>query len=302
MKIESFFVKMRDESLCYASRWRATNEKGTVLLVHGMMEHSLRYDVAGMLFAERGYTLQAYDLRGHGRTAAVAKENGTGDFGFLAEEKGFEVTVDDIKEMVEAARTATNNKRVILVGHSFGSFLVQRYIQKYGETVDKCVLLGSGCVLKWRLALALNISRLFSSLFGKKARSKLLMKIIFHGFNKRIAHAKTPVDWLTRDEKIISQYMQDEFCGKIPTASFFCDMMEGCLEVQKSIRTVSSSLPILILSGGNDPVGEYGEGIRRLVSLYKDAGKNVSSFIYEGCRHELLNEDVRSDVCDRIIL
>lgn len=304
MRIESFYEKKRDGSESYTSKWTANEEKGCVVLVHGMMEHSLRYEAAGMLLAERGYTLQAQDIRGHGRTALKAKEALTGDFGFLAEKDGFETTVDDIKETVDALRKSTGTKRIILAGHSFGSFLVQRYIQKYGETIDKCVLLGSGCTLKRRLRLALNISRLFRKFFGERARSKLLMRIIFHGFNKRIVHAKTPVDWLARNEDAVSLYMQDELCGKVPTASFFCDMMEGMLKVQdeKEVEKVPPALPVLLLSGSEDPVGEYGAGVKRLEKLYRDSGKNVSSFIYEGCRHELLNETVRADVFDKVIL
>src|SRR5574344_594534 len=134
MKTEHFFQTMSDGTEIAVNRWIPDGEiKGIVQLSHGMTEHSLRYDTFGKILAQEGFVFNAHDHRGHGKTAERAEEKGTGTFGYLADKNGFEKVVEDLHEVIEQAKKEYPGKRVMLIGHSFGSFVAQSFIEKYGN-------------------------------------------------------------------------------------------------------------------------------------------------------------------------
>ncbi len=128
---------------------------------------------------------------------------------------------------------------------------------------------------------------------------KLLDKLSFGAFGKPFQPQKTPFDWLSRDEKEVQAYIEDPFCGFVCTSRFFIDLLDG-IELannRKLVRRIPKDFPLLLISGANDPVGNFGKGVGNVYSLYKKAGlKDVTLNLVRGARHELLNETNRDDI------
>ncbi len=299
-------VTMSDGNINMVHHWIPEGEvKGVVVLSHGMTEHAFRYDSFGQLLNEKGYVLYAEDHRGHGETAKLAKESGTGDFGILAEKDGFFRVVDDIHEEIINARKAYPGKKVILFGHSFGSFVSQCCIEKYGCDLDGVVLCGTagpaGAYVKvGKMVAAINC--LFT---GRKHISHFMDKASFGSYNNRIENPRTNFDWLSRDSEQVDKYMADPWCGFTCTSGFYKDMTTGLVWIHKkaNIAAVPENLPILFIDGTGDPVGGYGKTVEKLYNIYKANGiKNVTLKLYEDARHELFNETNREEIKTDVLL
>ena len=146
MNMKSFMLKMDDGYELSINRWQPDTEeeiKGVIQLHHGLAEHSLRSDRFGSVLAENGWVLNAYDMRGHGRSAENAEKNGTGIFGKLADKKGFDRAVLDLKAVTDNLKGDFPGKKTILMGHSFGSFVAQGYIENYHGKISACFLIGT---------------------------------------------------------------------------------------------------------------------------------------------------------------
>ena len=100
-------------------------------------------------------------------------------------------------------------------------------------------------------------------------------------------------DWLSRDEAVVSLYQSDEKCNFVFTATGFRDLFTLITKANNPVtfRKTPKDLPLLFISGDKDPVGRYGEGVRRTVNLYRGNGvKNIEVIFYKDARHEVLNE------------
>lgn len=308
MQHKNFYLKARDGFELCINRWEPDEGmeiKGLVQLHHGLAEHSLRYDRFGSILAENGYVFNAYDMRGHGQTAENAEKNGTGIFGKLADKKGFDVVVEDLNEVIDAFKKDFPGKKVILFGHSFGSFVSQGYIENYSQKIDACVLSGTAGPRKAMVAGGSFVVNFLSLFMNKNKPANLFDKIAFGSYNKKIQNPKTKNDWLSANELNVAMYQQDKWCGFVLTASFFKDMMYGLRKIHKSaaIKNIRRDLPILFIYGEDDPVGDYGKSINKLYGIYKANGmSDVQIKSYPGDRHELLNETdkekVEQDILD----
>ena len=146
MLVKSFTLKMNDGMEIFLNRWEPDNPediKGIVQLHHGIAEHSMRYDRLGSVLSENGYVLNAYDMRGHGKTVENAQKKGNGVVAQLAKNDGFSRVVEDLSFIIDSYKKDFPGKKIILLGHSFGSFVSQGYIEKYGKNIDGCILCGT---------------------------------------------------------------------------------------------------------------------------------------------------------------
>lgn len=302
MQFNNFSFKTSDGFELWVNRWSPdTNQeiKAVIQLHHGLAEHTLRYDRFGSILAEHGYVLNAYDMRGHGRTGEISEKNGTGLLGKLADKDGFMRVVDDLREMIDNDKKDFPEKPVILFGHSFGSFISQAYIEKYGENIDGCVLCGTAGPRNAMINVSSPIVSLINAVKGKDTIVPLLEKLAFGTYNKRVENVKTKNDWLSRNEMNVSNYEMDKWCGIPLRACFFKDMMSGLKFIHKSsnMKKIPLNLPISFIYGSDDPVGSYGKTIEKLAGIYKKNGmRNISVKSYEGLRHEILNEDMCEEV------
>ena len=307
MMMKSFMLKMDDGYELCLNRWQPDTDeeiKGVVQLHHGLAEHCLRYDRFGSVLAENGWVLNAYDMRGHGRSAENAEKNGTGIFGKLADKKGFDRAVLDLKAVIENLKQDFPGKKTILMGHSFGSFVSQGFIEEYGSDIDACILCGTAGPRPGLIAFGSFFTHLITFFTGKNKVVPLLDKLAFGSYNAHVQNPRTEFDWLSANELNVDMYKMDNWCGFPLTASFFCSMMEGLSKIHKSsnMKKIPLTLPVYFIWGSEDPVGSYGQTIKKLIDIYKANGiKKIDFKEYPGDRHEILNENDKENVENDII-
>ena len=295
MTTNSFYQTMKDGTELHVMRWIPDGEiKGVVQLCHGMSEHALRYDKMGSVFAEAGWVLSAHDQRGHGKTAQKAESLGSGKFGYLADKDGFDAVTEDLLELVLGLKADYPQKKCFLAGHSFGSIVSQNFIEKYGDELDGVVLCGTTGPRQALMRAAKLVFGLNALLLGKKHRSKLDANLAFFGYNSRVPKPrKSDFAWLSKSDFNVQMYEADQWCGILPTAEFFLEIVRGLYKVHqpKAMKKIPKELPVYFIYGSDDPVGGYGKTIKKLAAIYKANGMaSVQEKVWPGDRHEIFNE------------
>ena len=292
--MQTAYQTMSDDASIAVYTWLPEQAPKTVLhIVHGMAEYALRYDDFAKTACKRGFVVVASDHRGHGKTGAKS-----GLMGYLADGDGFGRVVDDQKEINAEIKKQYPALPVVIVGHSFGSFVTQEYIERYGTTVKAAVLIGSAGPNP-SVAVASTLANLNCVFKGRKSAAKFMNALIFGSYNTRIKKPHTVFDWLSRDESEVKKYIDDEYCGFICTAGFFQDFMRGLkrLHTMEALKGISTDLPVLITAGSEDPVSNGGKTLKTLHRIYQDMGiRDVTLKLYENARHEILNETNKEEV------
>ncbi len=300
-----FTFTSSDNQVIHAWHW-APQQKAVacVQIAHGMAEHAQRYDDFARFLSSLGIAVFANDHRGHGQTAGSLEKRG-----YFAEHEGWNLVVDDMHQLNSIIKKEYTDCPIILLGHSMGSFLSRSYISKYSDTIAACILSGTASHSSLLLNAGLALAHIKSWFIGKRKPDHLLDSMSFGAFNKNILQPKTAFDWLSHDESIVQAYIADDYCGFICTTSFFIDLLSALKVINnlKSMQTIRKDLPIYLYSGKEDPVGNYGKGVSLAAEKFRKAGlKNVSVKLYEGGRHEMLNElnknEVYQDVLNNILL
>lgn len=296
MQTKSFKQTMSDGTEIWINRWAPDSDseiKAVIQLHHGLAEHSMRYDRLGSVLAENGFVLNAYDMRGHGQTAELSISNKTGMFGKLADKKGFDRAVYDLFEITNALKNVYPDKKVVLLAHSFGSFIGQSFIEQFGDKIDGCILCGSAGPRNFEIKAGYILAKVIKLIKGSNKTSKLLNNLCFGSYNKKIENPKTEYDWLSKNEMNVNMYQMDNWCGIPLTTSFYCDMLYGLKKIHNEINIdcIPKKLPIYLIYGSEDPVGNYGKTVKALYEIYKSKKiDNVEIKEFAGDRHELFNE------------
>ncbi len=302
MVYEKTTIKMSDGNGNVFHQWTPDSSgdvRAVVLVSHGMAEYAGRYENFASVLCSQGIALFAEDHRGHGETAELAEKNGSGAFGYLADRQGFLRVVEDIHEEILLMRERFPGKKVVLFGHSFGSFVSQCVIEKYGGLLDGCILCGTAGPRPLTIGFGKLFSSLLCALGFSRRKAGLLDKLSFGSYNAKIKNPRTGFDWLSRDGEQVDLYIKHPWCGFVCTGEFYRELTSGLSLIHRRsmIRNVPQNLPVLFIAGTADPVGSYCKTIRNLISSYKKNGvKDLESIFYEGARHELLNETNRNEV------
>lgn len=283
-----------DGTKIYVNVWAPEEPaRGIVQISHGMVEHSERYDRFAQDLNKHGFKVYANDHRGHGRTAGSVEK-----VGYLADSDGFEWLVKDMGKLTDIIRKENPDLPVFLFGHSMGSFASQRYIQLYADKIRGVILSGSN-----GNSLLFPLGRHFAKgevrKQGPHGRSEKMNKMSFGSYNNAFKPARTDFDWLSRDEQEVDKYIADPYCGAVCASEFYYDFMDGLVTLfrPENVAKVPTGLPILIVSGSMDPVGNAGRGVVKLKKMYEKHGvKDLQMKLYEGARHEILNETNRDEV------
>ncbi len=272
--------------------------KAAVILVHGMMEHIDRYEEFAMYLRRQGYAVTGYDQLGHGRTAIDQD-----DLGFFAGKNGKKIVIQDIQRMVVCTKKQFPEVPVILFGHSMGSFFVRKYVTVYGKEIDGAVFCATGAMPMPVVSLGLNVARMLKLSRGSHYRSGLLHSQIFEANNKQIENPRTDRDWLTKDTDKIQENIEDPYCNFMFTAGAYADFMKIIFDLQcrKGLGHMPKELPVLMIAGGQDPVGHQGEDVAVLCDMFREMGmEQVTLILCEEDRHEILNETDRQGVYRQI--
>jgi alpha-beta hydrolase superfamily lysophospholipase len=289
--------------------------KAVLHIVHGMAEHSLRYERLALRLNEEGIEVWAADQRGHGKTAdpGVNDPGKGGLLGHCADRDGFSRVTADINAINKAIRNEYPGIPLFLLGHSWGSFIVQNYIETWGGTAspDNNPVRLAGCALSGTrgpggpdLRLGASLMAFVAFLEGGRGRSRLARALSDGAFNKPFRPNRTGVDWLSRDEKEVDAYVNDPLCGQLCSAGFYRDMTAALtrLHQQEALDKIRRDLPIYVFSGSADPAGKMGETTTALVTAYRALGiKDLEFVLYPDARHEPLNETNREEVTGNLV-
>lgn len=264
------------------------NAKAVVLVVHGMMEHSGRYDEFAKFLNKNGYVVITSDLRGHGLTAPNKESLGFG------EKDIFKETLIDLQGLVHFAKERYNLP-IYLFGHSYGSLLSQRLIQICPD-IEKCVLCGTTNGSAAIMKLGGFVCSLLSPFKNKHSSGGMIEKMCIKSYGKKFENG----NWLTRDEKVFEEYQKDPYCGGSFPFSFYKSMIKNCNKNNNEIHKIGKK-KIFLIAGSADPLSSGGKQVEKLHKIYLDRNIDSKLKIYKDARHELLNEINKVEVWQDVI-
>ncbi len=302
MMKETYIPSTDQKNKLHVVIWEPEGEvKAIMQISHGMVEYVERFHEFACSLNQYGILVIGNDHLGHGKTASCDE-----DLGYFGAEKS-KTVVDDLHSVTAYAKTEYGKKPYFLFGHSMGSFMARRYLMTYGEELDGAIISGTGFAPSSVLNVAGFVAGWLKLIHGERYRSPFLKKLSFTGYLDHIEKPRTQNDWLTNDEAIVDKYNADKFCTYTFTVNGYQTLFGVLRYIQnpKNVEKIPKDIPIFMISGAEDPVGAYGEGVKKVYDSYKSSGmKNVSMRLYEGKRHELTNEigkeNVYADVQDWI--
>jgi alpha-beta hydrolase superfamily lysophospholipase len=265
--------------------------RGTVQIIHGMAEHSARYQRLADGLTQRGFAVYAHDLPGHGPHAQ--------DRGHFADHRGWRVAISSIRDVQRLAQRDHPGKPLFMLGHSMGSFLLQHFVADSGGTLAGAVFSATSGDFGPLRRVGLGLIRLEAVLYGRRHPSALGEALSFKAFNRRFAPARTRFDWLSRDAAEVDKYAADPHCGFRCSSGLWIELLDagGKLTQANRLRRVPKTLPVLMIAGSEDPVSGGGRGLRALERHYQQVGlRDVTVKVYPGARHELFNDTCRDQV------
>lgn len=280
--------------------WPAPTQpiKAAVQIAHGLAEHAGRYDRLAQALTQAGYAVFASDHRGHGQTSQPA------DYGFFAAQDGFDRVVADLYAVNRHIAAALPDVPRVLMGHSFGSFAMQKFLGIHGTAVSAAVLSGTNTGDAWMMPAAIALGTVERFRVGARQASPVLQFLTFGAYNKAFSPTRTDCDWLSRDVEEVDAYIADPACGFALATQGWLDLFRGLIAIEDRAlqASIPKQLPIYLFAGDQDPVGHAGKGPRKLSQAYKRAGiSHVTLKLYPGARHETLNEINRAEVTSDLI-
>ena len=280
----------------HALRWlpEESGPRAVVQLVHGISEHMGRYDGFAAYLADHGFAVVGHDHLGHGKTARGRRE-----YGFLGEQNGWAYLVHDTRTLRELTGERFSGLPHFLMGHSMGSFVVRTYLIDYPGTVDGCILSGTGQEPPFLVAFGRGLSGLLLRIKGGNHVSGLVTALSLGAYNRQFRPTRTSADWISRDQAVVDAYVRDPMCRFVPTVGMFHDMMGGLQYIWKTenLNKMDKSTPVYFMAGDGDPVGNYGEAVKKVYERFLKTGcKDVKLKLYKDGRHEMLNELNKDEV------
>ena len=263
--------------------------KATLLIVHGMSEHSGRYDAFAKFLAEHGILVATYDQLGHGQTVKDKYE-----LGFFDEKHPVQTLCKDVIIMADKLKEKAPTVPHFIMGHSMGSFIVRTVLVHHATSFDGVILMGTGNRFGLINQLSLGALSLMNRLAPKQINERMGYLLNQYLLNQlRSPISASPFAWLSENIDAIKAVEADPLCG-------FCFTNNGFVTLQALIaqacqsdwyQMMDDNYPILLVSGKDDPVGNLGTDIRQLQQALIRAGRhNVRVHLYPNMRHEILHE------------
>ena len=265
---------------------------GIFQIAHGVSEHIDRYDHFAKFLAEKGYIVCGNDHLGHGKS--VSSEE---DLGFTAEEEGFRRFVDDMHILYNIMHKRYPDLKYYLFGHSMGSFCARVYAGTFSEDLSGLIICGTGQAPQG-LEFAINTLRELTVKFGPRTRNKIMAGSLNKISSLGIKDRTSDLDWLSYNKKNVEDYKNDPLCGIELTLAGMRDLASIALLACDRLwpATIRAGLPILIISGGEDPIGMNGRGPVACADSLNLYGHTPEVIVYPGMRHEILNEEANEKV------
>ena len=300
MQAKQFQFALSDRSTAHLHRWLPdAPPRAALQIIHGMAEHGGRYARFARALTDAGYAVYAKDLPGHGRTARAPDE-----LGHFADHEGWTYALSQIHQVRQHIAVEHQRVPLFVLGHSMGSFLLQDYLVQHGRDLAGAVFSASSGDLGPLRIIGLTLLRAETLWFGARHRSALAEALSFREFNRRYRPARTDFDWLSRDAAEVDLYIKDPRCGFRCSGALWVQLLSaaGAHGDIARLAALPKHLPVLLINGSDDAATRGEKGPRALERIYRRAGLgDVSLKLYEGARHELLNETCRDEVTRHLL-
>lgn len=268
--------------------------KAVLQISHGMVEFIDRYDEFAHFLNEHGYYVVGQDHLGHGESVTSDEKHG-----YFSKNSGNKCVIQDIDTLYRITKKKYPNVPYFLLGHSMGSFLIRQYIIDHTDGISGVIIMGTGNQPSFVVKSGRILCQILASFKGWKYRSNFVNHLAFGGYNKKFSPARTSVDWLSRNTKNVDEYLKNPWCTFIFTLNGYYNMFLGMESLYRKdyFHHIPESLPVLFVSGKDDPVGDFGKGVYKVYKKFKKNNMtDVSLKLYEKDRHEILNETDRKIV------
>ena len=270
--------------------------RAVLQMTHGMVEYIGRYEQLACWLADRGVAAVGHDHLGHGGSVVSREE-----YGYFGRPDGNRLLLDDIHRVTRWAKALPELDGLpwFLLGHSMGSFYARQYLCEYGGELQGAILMGTGWQPRAAARAGRALCHLLAAFHGWRYRSKLVDSMAFGSYNRSFRPARTSKDWLNRDEKEVDRYLSEERCSFRFTLNGYDSLFTALERLcdKELLARAPKDLPVLFLSGDDDPVGDRGRGVQKAAQSLRDAGmRRVEVKLYPGARHELLVELNRQEV------
>ncbi|WP_340105408.1 alpha/beta hydrolase [Rhodohalobacter sp. 8-1] len=298
MKIKETVTAASDGKKLKTRIWLPDGDPdATLLIVHGIGEHSGRYSEFARFMTDKNFVVFGYDHRGHGYTDPIDK-------GFVPSDDAYHLLVNDLGLMRDRIRKEYPELPLFLFGHSMGSFLTLRHLQLSTErrAPSAVIYSGSSGAVSPLLPFGILFSGVLSTIAGDAYKSEFLRNMAFKPYNNAFKPNRTRHDWISRDTDAVDRYVADPNCGFTPSVSFLNHFFKGLRKTQNHQPfSGPHTYPVLIIAGSEDPLSNSVDGIAKLEDKLSSSGiSHIDSFVYDGGRHEMLSELNRDEVMDDI--
>ncbi|MGW8483069.1 alpha/beta fold hydrolase [Microbacterium sp. NPDC055903] len=267
------FADAHGVTIVYDVHEAAGDPRGVVQLLHGVGEHAGRYGALIAALTDAGFIVYADDHRGHGRTG-IRQHGDPAKLGRLGK-GGLRAAKDAVWQLTGIIRAEHPDLPLVLIGHSWGSFLAQMLVDEHPEAWDAVVLSGSAL----RTPTMLNAAPLNARWEGRDA---------------------TGYEWLSRDPAVGKEFGDDPLTTNVPLLKLF-GPIEALKLYGRPAKDLGRDIPMLLLVGRDDPVGGP-RSVHRLADEYRTRSglTDVTTLVYPDARHEIFNElqqgEVRADL------
>lgn len=281
----------------HAVMWEVEHPVGIIQIVHGMVEYVERYEPFAKFANQAGYIVVGNDHVGHGKTAKTAD-----DYGKFPDH--WQCLVEDVHSLKMQVQRRYPDLPYIMLGHSMGSYVVRMYLATYDDPLTGAIIMGTGQQAQLLTGAGIAIANLVKLFRGPNYRSKLLENLSTGSFNRSFKPNRTSSDWINRDPREVDKYLSDPYHQFRPTVNMYLGIfhISHTTTKKKWIQAMPHDLPILVVSGAQDPVGEFGKGVKKFYQLLQAAGfSHVTLKLFKGDRHEILNEYNKKEVMQYLL-
>lgn len=303
-KKEDFeFLSQDGKTNIHAVKWLPDDGevRAVFQITHGMVEYIERYTDFAEYLTQHGFVVVGHDHLGHGES--VESQD---DLGFIHEKHGSDMMVADMHRLRQMTQREYPGLPYFMLGHSMGSYLLRKYLTIHGENLSGAIIMGTGTMPKAVMAFGKLMCRAIAGVRGWHYRSALMQDLSYAGaYQLYNLDGKDPENsWLTKDAEIVKKYYADPKCTFRFTVNGYYSLMDTVLydSRQKNVNKIPKDLPLFLVSGDEDPVGDMGEGVKKVYIQLRKAGiQEVRCKLFRGDRHEVLNELDRQDVYRKIL-
>lgn len=294
-----FWYDSKGAGKIHACRWTPEGQpKAVVQIVHGIAEFVERYDDFANFLTDHDIAVVGEDHMGHGQSI-----NGDGIQGYF--HGGWFTAIEDTMQLMRDTMEAYPGVPYILFGHSMGSFMARTILCKYPASgIHAAIICGTGWQPSFALPALIKVVEGICKKTGETNPNETLQGMVFGSYNKKVEHPRTPFDWLTRDAKIVDDYIAHPLCGFTASCGLMREMLKGIHYIQQknNLAAMNKDLPVFFIAGGDDPVGPYGKGVQKCADTFVSVGMtDVKTKIYPLCRHEILNEINKEEVYEDVL-